>query len=81
MTKELTPRVVHSMQGLPSTRLIRPGGLMRCCVQTLNELPADRVDREGEVLKCNYCEGWMRFCKGAWEWMPEAPKPVHSILP
>lgn len=46
------------------------GGLMRCCLATLEERMAtcapDPV--EGEVLPCKYCSSSMIFGGGAWRW-------------
>jgi hypothetical protein len=52
---------------------VRPGGLMRCCLATLNEHMAGRCEapKEGERLGCRYCKnvgGGMIFRGGAWEW-------------
>ena len=48
---------------------IRIGGLMRCCIQSLDqEAPLD--PQEGETFHCLYCsdEYGMRFRDDAWEW-------------
>lgn len=49
--------------------LVRKGGLMRCCLQTLIE--AKVKNTEGETLPCKYCKESMRFRDGAWEWNHE----------
>ena len=50
------------------TRLIRQGGLYRCCLETLAGLPVDREDTEGELLNCRFCAEPMVFKGGGWEW-------------
>jgi hypothetical protein len=50
---------------------VRHGGLMRCCLATLEERMATCAPDPvvGEQLKCKYCNNWMRFGEdGAWEW-------------
>lgn len=50
---------------------VRLGGLMRCCLATLEEKrTADpKYAEEGATLKCDYCsDGEMIFNNGAWEW-------------
>ena len=50
---------------------LRPGGLMRCCTQTLADVMevATEQPKEGDVLRCNYCKrDNMIFRDGAWEW-------------
>lgn len=44
---------------------IRPAGLLRCCLQMVNE----RRDfgREGEIIECRFCHGKIRFRQGMWE--------------
>jgi hypothetical protein len=45
----------------------RPGGLMRCCLATLDEA-AEHNPKEGDTQGCRYCKNGMRFKDGAWEW-------------
>ena len=53
---------------------VKQGGLMRCCLATLEELypngPA-QVATEGQVLPCAYCSSSMIFRAGYWEWNHE----------
>lgn len=49
---------------------LRIGGVMRCCIQTLNDTPL-RSENEGEILKCVYCSNSLRVRAGAWEWNDE----------
>lgn len=53
-----------------STR-IRIGGLMRCCVLTIEA--EDRRERpiEGKEITCDQCGERLRFRAGAWEWAHE----------
>jgi hypothetical protein len=54
---------------------LRPGGLMRCCVATLEQTMGTGDDpKEGDELLCVYCKnlgGGMVFKDGAWEWKGE----------
>jgi hypothetical protein len=49
---------------------IRQGGLMRCCLLTLdqerttNKPPA----KEGDIIGCKWCQAPMVFTRDAWEW-------------
>ena len=45
--------------------LLRPGGLMRCCIGTLDESEVEEV--EGATLKCKHCPDSLVFRDGAWE--------------
>lgn len=51
---------------------VRIGGLMRCCLQTLNEFYPDgpaKKAQEGQRLHCRFCRtGEMVFRDGAWQW-------------
>ncbi len=62
--------------------LVRHGGLMRCCLASIDEEMQRRIDdeegpKEGDTLACKYCKaenGGMIFRDGAWEWnRPEEP--------
>jgi hypothetical protein len=57
---------------------VQLGGLMRCCLATLDELypngPA-AIAAEGQRLQCKYAppasdHGWMVFTDGSWRWKP-----------
>jgi len=55
---------------------IRPGGLLRCCLATLDEhvQSASEQPKEGDRLMCKHCRnvgGGMVFNRGAWEWANE----------
>ena len=51
---------------------VRPGGLMRCCTQTLDDEMnrATEKPKEGDTLHCKYCDDpyGMVFVGGAWQW-------------
>jgi len=54
------------------------GGLMRCCLATLDDYMAktDKPPQEGDTLPCAYHSdnGGMIFRDGAWRWnRPEEP--------
>lgn len=51
---------------------IRTGGLMRCCLQTLDAIrtPDQPPAQEGDRLHCLWCTETMVFKTGAWEWAP-----------
>lgn len=51
---------------------LRIGGVMRCCVETLNTTPV--IESEGDVLPCRYCSSRLRVRDGAWEWDDEYHK-------
>jgi len=53
---------------------VRHGGLMRCCLASLDEamVAAEHPPKEGDLLQCKYHDGeGMRFRDGAWEWAHE----------
>lgn len=54
---------------------VKHGGLMRCCLASLDEYMAAVADtdlpKEGDTLSCTYekpTTPQMRFRDGAWEW-------------
>lgn len=65
------------------TYKVDQGGLMRCCLQTLDDLMLLRkrahelLMPEGDVITCAYCKGKM-ICSGAsWRWLPNAPREIQ----
>jgi hypothetical protein len=59
----------------PVVDRLRPGGLMRCCTETVGDLYPDgpaALAAEGQTLQCKYNpdepEHRMIFRDGAWEW-------------
>lgn len=54
-------------QGHERTKPLRIGGVMRCCIHTLN-VAKNLFEVEGEVLKCSFCTSSLIFRDGEWEW-------------
>ena len=56
---------------------VKHGGLLRCCLQTLDDamVAAEQPPQEGDRLRCAYCkdEAGMVFKGGAWQWAQELP--------
>ncbi len=54
------------------TYRVRQGGLMRCCLQSLDDamVAASAQPKEGDTARCAYCddEYGMVFRDGAWQW-------------
>jgi len=55
------------------TAEVRIGGLLRCCLASLDEHMARATEdpKEGDKLECHYCKspaGGMIFRNRAWEW-------------
>lgn len=53
---------------MPET--VRIGGLMRCCLGTLDRVrtPEKPPPAEGDVIRCDHCSDSMIFRAGAWQW-------------
>jgi hypothetical protein len=49
---------------------VRHGGLMRCCLATLQDRMATCAPdpKEDEAIKCSHCNNFMVFRNDAWEW-------------
>lgn len=49
---------------------VRQGGLMRCCLASLDEAmeAATSPPEEGNTLRCKYCSNSMIFVNDAWQW-------------
>ena len=45
---------------------IRIGGLMRCCIATLEMMSGGN---EGDIINCISCQSQMQVHDGAWEWV------------
>lgn len=61
---------------------VRVGGLMRCCLATLDAAMAARTElpKEGEVLPCAHCTSSMVFNNEAWEWnRPIDLRHAHQV--
>ena len=49
--------------------LIRQGGLMRCCIQTIVDFDTDgMVPEENTSMGCKWCDSSVIYRDGAWEW-------------
>jgi hypothetical protein len=50
---------------------VNAGGLMRCCLETLDDYYPDgpaKKAAESEVLPCEHCASSMIFNDGYWHW-------------
>jgi len=53
---------------------IKHGGLMRCCLKSLDDEMVHRKDyhqvfgAEDEILKCRWCDSEMIYKEGYWQW-------------
>lgn len=56
----------------------RPGGLLRCCIETIHKHNAPG-QAEGERLACPTCRTEMAWRNGAWEW-PRSAEPLANFL-
>lgn len=52
---------------IPACDRVRPGGLMRCCIDTLH-LDSPEEPTEGQVLPCRWCSDDLVYRDGLWEW-------------
>lgn len=61
-----------------STRFkVRYGGLMRCCIKSLDDYEGDEA--VGTVLHCKYCmSGMVVAPDGVWEWGEQTPSTTSS---
>jgi hypothetical protein len=50
-------------------RRIRIGGLLRCCIATIETHEFKKAPKEGDEIECRYCSDRMRWHDGAWEWI------------
>lgn len=50
-----------------ASKKLRVGGVMRCCVHTLNEAKGLK-EVDGAILPCLFCSFSLIFKDGAWEW-------------
>lgn len=51
---------------------LRPGGVMRCCIATLEIRTTKGPPEEGETLPCQWCSSGLIYRDGAWEWDRDA---------
>ena len=45
---------------------INQGGVFRCCIQAVLDLPEDIDFDEGRVVECPHCTGTMTLQDGVW---------------
>lgn len=59
---------------------VKHGGLMRCCLQSLDDamVATTKPPKEGDKMRCQFCsdEFGMVFRDGKWEWAAPKPMPV-----
>lgn len=62
------------MEAQKETYAFKHGGLMRCCLQSLDDAMVHRQDldqpltAEGDTVDCRWCETRMRCQGGYWLW-------------
>ena len=66
MTNE-AKRNEDTVEPMVRTLPLRIGGVMRCCIETLDTTPITS-EAEGTILPCKYCSSSLRVREGAWEW-------------
>ena len=55
------------------------GGLMRCCLGSLNRLAEDDPEvSEGDILGCDYCKSSMILEGGRWRWHKEEREELDA---
>jgi hypothetical protein len=54
---------------------IATSGLLRCCIQTLREIPPGTRVQSGDLKQCAYCGDWMWLKGDRWEWWVDHTKP------
>ena len=59
--------ITNTTHGGQRTRPVFTGGLMRCCLATLDEATT-LTETPGEVLHCLYCPSSMRLSPDGWRW-------------
>lgn len=65
-------------RALKSVVRFRPGGLLRCCIETILEHNA--AGTEGERLACPACRTEMVWkADGGWQW-PRSAEPLAKFL-
>lgn len=50
------------------THAYAPGGLMRCCIATIDRRAGEGAPVVGEVLPCDYCDSSVIYDVSAWRW-------------
>ena len=44
------------------------GGLMRCCLKTLEDEELDKEPEIDQILECKYCDEEMIYREDGWHW-------------
>jgi len=55
---------------------VRIGGLLRCCVATIEDHNFTTAPKEGDILECKYCTDTMVYHNECWEWN----RPVTQLV-
>ena len=63
------------------TRPYRSGGLYRCCIARLADMPEEVTDTEGNTTRCLDCNTPLLFISGAWQWSPWVAEVAPFICP
>ena len=50
---------------------IKPGGLMRCCNLSLEEMYNTGELNAKSMVECKYCKNLIKKVDGVWGWAPE----------
>lgn len=48
---------------------VHTGGLMRCCIKSLDQDPLYGKGKEGDQVNCKWCKDVIVFKEGAWRWI------------
>lgn len=57
------------------------GGLMRCCITTIDHIAHESPDMqvtEGQRATCRWCNGSIVYTEGAWRWPGRADRDAHE---
>ncbi len=65
--------VVFHRACVPPRKPLAIGGVLRCCVATLDRHEGSQD--EGTVLPCLYCQSALHVKDGKWQWFREYDKP------
>jgi hypothetical protein len=64
---------------------IRIGGMLRCCIKMLGDIPDDAIVNSGEIKKCPYCAGSAILRgpdeAGKWYWEASFTKTSFPLDP
>lgn len=62
------PAVPRDLRGNP----IRPGGLYRCCIESLKQHSPEHGPTMLQEFTCPHCNDRSILVHGVWEWDPQA---------